>query len=225
MLSRKTSQDLEEITLRATSIWKCISPNTVFATSPSMITLIPSTLLPLTLLRSEICLMICIRRTSPKRLSPHYIPVRVRASTSGIKLLTDISKIRRTKITLLLTKGVPPLFARFTSFTLTETAYTELPLPFVPRKSRSLPPLQLNISITPMLHISAPIWTYMTGVTELFPPFSPIQYMQDISEDSKDRKSQPRARKDTQGIQRLSLWRICTNLSLNPKSGSLFRLW
>lgn len=42
-------------------------PNTVFATSPSMITLIFSTLLLLTLPRSEICVMICIRRISPKR--------------------------------------------------------------------------------------------------------------------------------------------------------------
>ena len=39
-----------------------------------------------------------------------------------------------------------------------------------------------------------------TGVTELFPLFSQIPYMQDISEDSKDPRYQPRARKDTQGI-------------------------
>lgn len=47
--------------------------------------------------------------------------------------------------------------------------------------------------------------------------------VQGISEDSKDPRYQPRARKDTQEIQKQYLLRICTSLSLNPKNGSLFR--
>ena len=67
------------------------------------------------------------------------------------------------------------------------------------------------------------VYNWRDGVTELFPLFLQIPYMQDISEDSKGPRYQPRARKDTQEIQKRYLLRICTSLSLNPKNGSLFR--
>ena len=86
----------------------------------------------------------------------------------------------------------------------------------------SLLPLLLSL-LTHILPTLIPMKMCITGVTELFPLFSQIPYMQDISEDSKDLRYQPRARKDTQEIQKRYLLRICTSLSLNPKNGSLFR--
>ena len=140
--------------------------------------------------------MICTHRTFPRKSNPHFILVRSKANLSETKHLTDIQNTLPTKIILSLMSAMRLLSAGFILSILRETAYIKLRTFSVRRKFQSLLPL-LWSSLMLIRLTSITMKMCMVGERELLTESSPILFMQDTFKDSTDRKSPPKARKDT----------------------------